>query len=117
MAKGKYEKARVLVALTIGSVSYKPNDLIEADSEIINLHKEQGELDNSAAAVNYCLKELKAKVKKHEVATEDNGITKEQAEKAVSDAETAVTAAKTDEDKAKANQALDAAKEVLADLG
>jgi F0F1-type ATP synthase epsilon subunit len=51
------------------------------------------------------------------VATEDNGITKEQAEKAVSDAETAVTAAKTDEDKAKANQALDAAKEVLADLG
>jgi peptidoglycan hydrolase CwlO-like protein len=118
MAKGKFQQARVLVALTIGSIPYKPNDLIEADASLIKLHKEQGELDDSAAAVNYCLKELKAKVKKHEAPVEEGaGITKEEAEKALADAETALTEATTDEEKTKANEALEAAKTVLADLG
>jgi len=118
MAKSKFEKARVLVALTIGNISYKPNDLIEADPSIIKLHKKQGELDDSKAAVDYCVDVLKAKVKKHEGQAEDPpGVTKEEAEKAVSEAEAAVAAATSDEEKTKANEALEAAKKVLADLG
>jgi hypothetical protein len=118
MAKGKFEKARVLVALAIGTISYKPNDLIEADSEIIKFHKKQGEVDDSKPAVDYCTNVLKAKVKKHEVPSEDpSGITKEDAENAVTVAEAALTAATTDEEKTKAKEALEAAQKVLADLG
>lgn len=118
MAKGKFEKARVLVALFAGGIALKPNDLMEAGAKTIKLHKEQGEVDDSPEAVEYCVKVLKVKAKKVEgVEVDSPGITKEGAEKAVTEAEAAVTAATTDEEKTKASEALEAAKKVLTDLG
>lgn len=118
MAKGKFEKARVLVALFSGGIAFKPNDLMEADAKTIKFHKDQGEVDDSPEALEYCVKVLKVKAKKVEGVEQDPpGITKEEAEKAVTDAEAAVTAATTEEEKTKANEALEGARKVLAELG
>jgi len=60
MAKKKF---RVLMAATIGAVTYKPNDVVNLEEGIAKIHREQ--LDGTPAAVSYALSENGNVVKEH----------------------------------------------------
>ena len=57
--------ARILSAILLDGIDYKPNQVIEADAEIIKGQVKSGTVDDSPSAVKYCVEELNAKVVQH----------------------------------------------------
>lgn len=65
---------RVLSALPIDGKEYAANDVVEFPPEVVEARVKSGEVDESEAAVDYCLQELGKKPIKHEpVAAEVSG--------------------------------------------
>jgi len=60
----KTVKARVLVDCGIDGVNYKCNQVMEADKDLVEAHKEY--LDDNKKSVDFCINELGAKVITHE---------------------------------------------------
>lgn len=58
--------ARILVETPIDDVTYKPNQVIEADVEVIKALVKTGNADDSAAAIKYCVNDLKAELIQHQ---------------------------------------------------
>lgn len=59
------KKARVLSDIRLDGIDYKPNQVIEADADLIKAQVKVGTVDDSPAAVKYCVEELNAKVIQH----------------------------------------------------
>ena len=63
MAKEKTARARVLTDCAIDGASFKCNQVVEIDEEIIKKHRDY--FDDSKKGVEYCVKELGAEVIQH----------------------------------------------------
>lgn len=59
------KKARILSNIQLDGIDYKPNQVIEADADLIKAQVKAGTVDDSSAAVKYCVEELDAKVIQH----------------------------------------------------
>jgi antirestriction protein len=112
MAKAKSQMARVLVACIIHGVQLQCNQLVESDAETINNMVANGQADDNPKAVEYCLKELKAKPVQV-VAPVDKAAAIAEAQAALKKAEEAAAAAKTPDEKALAHKSVDDAKAAL----
>lgn len=112
MAKGKFEQARVLVACTIHGIALQCNQLVESDPGTIKAMVNEGQADDHASAVKYCVQVLKQKPVQI-VGPEDKADAIAEAEAALKAAQDKVTAAKTADEKAQAHKAVDEAKAAL----
>lgn len=59
------KKARILSDIRLDGIDYKPNQVVEADADLIKAQVKAGTVDDSPAAVKYCVEELDAKVISH----------------------------------------------------
>lgn len=109
MSKGKFEKARVLVACTIHGHALNCNDLVESDADTIKAMIANGEADDNPKAVEYCLKELKSKpIQVFSPNSKADSLA--EAEAVLKKAEENLAAAKTPDEKTLAHKAVDEAK-------
>ena len=61
----KTKKARVLHKFALDEIEYQPNEVIEADVELINGLEKAGSVDAKQAAVKYCVEHEGAQVRVH----------------------------------------------------
>lgn len=61
----KMKKARVLQKLVLDEVEYRPNQVIEADADLINGLEKAGSVNARRAEVAYCLEHEGAEVIEH----------------------------------------------------
>ena len=71
MAAAKKTLCRIISAVKLDGVDYTPNQVVEFPTAMLTILKDQGVIDPSKAAVDYCLNELGAQVVAHDAA-EDN---------------------------------------------
>ena len=64
------KKARLLVSTSIDGVAYGCNQVVSFSADQAKALAKEGIVDTTAAAVNYCVNELGAKVVEHSVASE-----------------------------------------------
>lgn len=62
------KKARILVSTRVDDTDYQPNQVIEADADVIKSLVKSGNADDSAAGIAYCIESEGATVIKHETA-------------------------------------------------
>ncbi len=65
------KKARILVDTPIDGIDYQPNQVIEADAELIRDLEKAGFVDSKKAAVDYCIKEEGEEVITHASPSEE----------------------------------------------
>ena len=104
------KKARVLVAIAFADLMIQPNNVIEAEASVIKGYGDA--VDDSAAAVKYCIENEGGKVFR----LEEKPVADDAAKaKALDDAQAAVDAAQKAFDEATGDEAKAAADRVLAD--
>lgn len=124
MAKSTIHRARVLVAGYFAGVGLKVDEVVSGTEDQIKQLVGQGAADDHTKAVAYALSvngnrviDISGEAKAAEEAAAAEAAQKlQEAQAAVQAAEEALVAAKTDEEKAVAQQNLDAAKAALAEL-
>jgi hypothetical protein len=107
------KKARILVDTTVDGVTYKCNQVIEADEAVVKELVKAGEADASAQAVKYMLDEVGSDVVKHV----SRGMAKAEAIQAeIAALETDLAAAADDAAKADITAKINAKQDELATL-
>ena len=72
MAAAKKTPCRIISAVKLDGVDYTPNQVVEFPTAMLTILKDQGVIDRSKAAVDYCLNELGAQVVAHGAAEDSD---------------------------------------------